>query len=50
MRGDLERMFVPRALQMELQDIKRKYDDEYKKHYPYHLDAAYDDEDGILRL
>lgn len=34
-----------RELKIEIQHLKRKYDD-WRKYYPYHLDAAYDDENG----
>ena len=37
-----------RALEIELNHIRRKYGDEWMKYYPYHLDAAYDDENGNL--
>lgn len=33
-------------LQIEIQHLKRKYDDDWMKYYPYHLDPDYDDEDG----
>ncbi|MES2848522.1 MAG: hypothetical protein V4685_05670 [Bacteroidota bacterium] len=35
-----------RMLEIEVQHIKRKYDDEWMKYYPYHLDKEYDDENG----
>lgn len=35
-----------RELEIEVQHIKRKYGDDWMKYYPYHLDAAYDDEYG----
>jgi hypothetical protein len=35
-----------RALQIEIQHIKRKYEDDWMKYYPYHLDRNYDDENG----
>lgn len=35
-----------RALEIEVQHIKRKYEDDWMKCYPYHLDPEYDDEDG----
>jgi hypothetical protein len=35
-----------RALQIEIQHIKRKYEDDWMKYYPYHLDPNYDDENG----
>ena len=35
-----------RALEIEVQHIKSKYDDDWKKYYPYHLDPDYDDENG----
>lgn len=35
-----------RILQIEIQHLKRKYDDDWMKYYPYHLDPDYDDEDG----
>jgi hypothetical protein len=34
------------ALQIEIQHIKRKYEDDWMKYYPYHLDPNYDDENG----
>jgi hypothetical protein len=36
-----------RALDIELQHIKRKYGDDWLKYYPYHLDPNYDDENGM---
>ena len=35
-----------RALEIEVQHIKRKYGDDWMKYYPYHLDKNYDDETG----
>lgn len=35
-----------RALEIEVQHIKRKYEDDWMKYYPYHLDSNYDDENG----
>jgi hypothetical protein len=35
-----------RELEMEIQHLKRKYDDDWRKYYPYHLDKNYDDENG----
>jgi hypothetical protein len=35
-----------RMLDIEVRHIKRKYDDDWQKYYPYHLDKNYDDEDG----
>ncbi len=35
-----------RALEIEVQHIKKKYGDDWMKYYPYHLDKAYDDENG----
>lgn len=35
-----------RALEIEIQHLKRKYDDDWMKYYPYHLDPDYDDEEG----
>ena len=32
-----------RALEIELRHIKRKYEDDWWKYYPYHLDPNYDD-------
>jgi hypothetical protein len=37
-----------RELEIEIQHLKRKYDKDWMKYYPYHLDAAYDDEKGDL--
>jgi len=37
-----------RALEIEIQHLKRKYDDDWKRYYPYHLDKEYDDEEGNL--
>jgi len=33
-------------LEIEIKHIKRKYDDNWMKYYPYHLDPNYDDENG----
>jgi hypothetical protein len=33
-----------RALEIEIQHLKRKYGDGWMRHYPYHLDKEYDDE------
>lgn len=35
-----------RALEIEVQHIRRKYGDDWMKYYPYHLDKNYDDENG----
>lgn len=35
-----------RALQLEIQFLKNKYDEDWMKYYPYHLDKDYDDEFG----
>lgn len=35
-----------RALEIEVEHIKRRYGDEWMKYYPYHLDPEYDDERG----
>lgn len=35
-----------RLLQIEVNHLKRKYEDDWMKYYPYHLDANYDDENG----
>lgn len=35
-----------RMLEIEIQHLKRKYDDDWMKYYPYHLDKNYDDENG----
>ncbi len=35
-----------RELEMELRHIQKKYDDDWMKYYPYHLDPDYDDENG----
>jgi hypothetical protein len=35
-----------RALEIEVQHLKRKYGDDWMRYYPYHLDMEYDDEDG----
>lgn len=35
-----------RMLEIEIQHLKRKYDDDWMKYYPYHLDPDSDDEDG----
>ena len=35
-----------RALDIEIRHLKRKYDDDWMKYYPYHLDPDYDDEKG----
>ena len=35
-----------RELEWEIQRLKKKYDDDWMKYYPYHLDPAYDDENG----
>jgi hypothetical protein len=35
-----------RALEIEVEHIKRKYGEEWRKYYPYHLDPEYDDEEG----
>jgi hypothetical protein len=34
-----------RMLAIEIRHLKRKYDDDWMKYYPYHLDPAYDDEE-----
>ena len=33
-------------LEIEIKHLKRKYDDDWMKYYPYHLDTSYDDENG----
>jgi hypothetical protein len=33
-----------RMLEIEIKHLKRKYDDDWMKYYPYHLDKEYDDE------
>ena len=35
-----------RALEIEVEHIKRRYGDEWMKYYPYHLDPKYDDKNG----
>ena len=35
-----------RALEIKIRHIKRKYDDDWMRYYPYHLDPDYDDENG----
>lgn len=35
-----------RALEIEVQHIKRKYEGDWMKYYPYHLDKNFDDESG----
>jgi hypothetical protein len=35
-----------RALEWEISHLKKKYGVEWRNYYPYHLDPAYDDEDG----
>ncbi len=35
-----------RHLAIEVEHIKKKYGEDWKKYYPYHLDPEYDDEDG----
>ncbi len=35
-----------RELEIELSHLKKKHGDNWMKYYPYHLDAAYDDENG----
>lgn len=35
-----------RELEIEIRHIKKKYDDDWMRYYPYHLDPDYDDEDG----
>ena len=35
-----------RLLECEITHLKRKYGEDWKKYYPYHLDPAYDDEKG----
>lgn len=35
-----------RALEIEIRHLKRKYDDDWMKYYPYHLDSEYDHDDG----
>ena len=37
---------VGNLLEIEVEHIKRKYGDDWKKYYPYHLDPEYDDEHG----
>ena len=35
-----------RRLEIEIEHLKKKYDEDWEKYYPYHLDAKYDDEHG----
>jgi hypothetical protein len=35
-----------RALEIEITYLKRKHGSDWMKYYPYHLDAAYDDDNG----
>lgn len=35
-----------RALEIEIQHLKRKYGEDWMKYYPYYLDKEYDDENG----
>ncbi|HYV95126.1 MAG TPA: hypothetical protein VE978_25345 [Chitinophagales bacterium] len=35
-----------RQLEFEIEHLKRKYEDDWMKYYPYHLDPEYDDENG----
>lgn len=35
-----------RALEIEVNHLKRKHGDEWLKNYPYHLDSKYDNENG----
>ena len=35
-----------RMLEIEIKHLKRKYEDDWMKYYPYHLDKDYDDEYG----
>ncbi len=35
-----------RELEIEVSHLKKKHGDNWMKYYPYHLDAAYDDENG----
>ena len=35
-----------RELEIEIQHLRKKYDDDWMKYYPYHLDKDYDDENG----
>jgi hypothetical protein len=35
-----------RQLECEITHLKRKYGDDWKEYYPYHLDPAYDDKNG----
>jgi hypothetical protein len=35
-----------RALDCEITHLKRRHGDDWMKYYPYHLDPAYDDENG----
>lgn len=35
-----------RALEIEVRYIRNKYEDDWMKYYPYHLDKNYDDENG----
>ena len=35
-----------RELEWEIDHLKKKYGDDWKRYYPYHLDPEYDDEDG----
>lgn len=34
------------ALEIEIAHLKRKYESDWMRYYPYHLDPAYDDENG----
>jgi hypothetical protein len=35
-----------RELEIEINHLRKKHGDNWMKYYPYHLDAAYDDENG----
>lgn len=35
-----------RELEWEITRLKKKYDDDWMKYYPYHMDPKYDDENG----
>jgi hypothetical protein len=35
-----------RDLEFEVRHIQKKYDDNWRKYYPYHLDKEFDDENG----
>ena len=35
-----------RSLEIEIRHLKHKYDDDWMRYYPYHLDPDYDDDNG----